>query len=355
MATASQSSLRESYFEFSNSVASFFLGKKEFGETAGYKMVSVDEIGVRDNNGECHFYAHVIERDYNAVHSADEDPDDPLIHCNWVLQVPNDVWASIRGSMPAHFRGVVPDQGVFYFTATQMPVSGDIRSLLSGQSQVVYTANHFAVKWLKPDADDPGAKDPSMRFKTPESPFEFWTHGSRRQVLDATIQEITAKLNDYPPGEQVSLQQRLAILNEAKLRENTFETAQKRLEAQKTKLRDAETRFNLNPTNEIEIRRFTNDSQKISEQIQKLQTTIAEAKAELERFKMTNKQSLPHSYFEATLQAGFSINYGSFMHVKRLTTDGNVLSSGLAALPPTQEQAILFGHVREADTVHKPY
>ncbi len=356
-ATAAQISLRDTYFAFSNSLAPFFLGKKEYGTTAGYTSVEVEEIGVRDQNGECHCYAHVIHRlDLrNLGHSADEDPDDPLMHYTSRLQVPNDVWASISSSMPAHFKGVVPDQGVFYFKATQMPISGDIRSLLSGQSQVVYTANHFAVTWLRPDADDPSVKEPSMRFKTPESPFEIWTHGSRRQVLYATIQKVTTSLNSLPLGERALLQQRLTILQGAEQIENAYETAQKRLAAQEKKLIDAHTRFNLNPTDANEIRRFANDSKNISQQIQKFQGILAKTEQDLMNYKAANKESLPHSYYEATLQAGFTINYGSFLHTKRLATNGNVLSTGLTALPPTREEADLLAKVREENSVHKPY
>lgn len=303
-------------------------------------------------DGQFYFVCHVAEsfKTAQAYNCGDFTiPAHPILLFGEPFHIETSVMNQIRQQFPLHHVGKVPFQVALAIQPKSAPShsSPHIASLFSGHP---IETNRYTVSVMNPVGTE------SLSFRANSFPIQFWTHGSRYQVIRTALANEQAKPS--PNGELVS------IYEQACQQEQNYLTANEQLKAlQKDDEKKAKTlekeeqaliqlRSNSRvPAQAIQRKQQVVDQLKIEKgtlegQVIAAQQALSTIDAAINQLKETHFEMLPHSYREATFQLALDLDL----------PNGNVIYKQYNGVTKTFESCTDEDrHIRYGNDVHIPY
>lgn len=302
-------------------------------------------------NGQFYFVCHIAESFKTAQAYNCEDstmPEHPILLYGEPFHIQASVMNQIRQQFPPHHVGKVPFQIALAIQPKSAPSHfADLPALLSGHP--IDTA-HFTVSVMNTVGTE------SLSFRADTFPLQFWTHGSRFQVIQTAFTNEQAKPSPNPElltiyGLACQLEQNLLNANVQ------FKAAQKDFDKKVSDIAKEEQsliRLQSNPrvpADTIQRKQQAVDQLKadkglLEAQVTTAQQAIAAADHAIIELKKEHFDKFPHSYREATFQLALDLDL----------PDGTVVYKQYNGATGKFESCTdTDRHIRYGNDVHIPY
>jgi len=328
------------------------LGKESYGEPPpGFERAWRVFIGTM-LDGQFYFVCHIAEsfKTAQAYNCGDSTiPAHPILLFGEPFHIETSIMNQIRQQFPLHHVGKVPVQVALAIQprSAPSPSSPHLASLFSGQP---IETDHYTVSVMSPVGTE------SLSFRANSFPLQFWTHGSRYQVIRTALVNEQDKAS--PNGELVAIYEQACQLEQNYLTANEqLKTSQKNRERKATTLaKEEQALIQLQsdsrvPAEAIQRKQQVVDQLKIEKgtlegQVTAAQQALSTIDADINQFKETHFEMLPHSYREATFQLALDLEL----------PNGNVIYKQYNGVTKTFESCTDEDrHIRYGNDVHIPY
>lgn len=305
-------------------------------------------------NGQLHYVCHITQdfktaRAYNCVDST--TPTYPALLWGEPFHIKKEMMDQIRAQFPAHHAGNVPFQAALAITPSSAASDPeqDLTNLFSGHIDTLETPN-YRLSLLAPTGTQ------SLSFREDGFPIQFWTHASRHQVIETAYNNACA-CPDSDPAIVALYGQAYKLEDEHEQAMQNLKTLEKELEKKENALTKEETSLlklagnarvpeRVKDQKKQRIAQLERDIQTLKAQIAAAKQTVAQARADIDHFKASHFDKLPHSYREATFQLAFDTELPDDSVVYKQYNS----ETGAFELSTDADRAVRYGN-----DVHIPY
>lgn len=291
-----------------------FLGETFTGETPeGFQNAWRIFLGTIVE-GQFYFVCHIVEGFHTIGARNCEDstiPKYPVLLYGERFHIKKNVMDQIKQEFPSYHQGKVPFQTALAITPRDIPSysTPQLTSLFSERS--VATPN-YNVSVMTPVGTE------SLSFRLCNFPLQFWTHGSRYQVIHTALENERAE--PIQNQERINLYQDACNLEKNRLNaEEQRRTSQKELEKKnKTFIKEnnslQDLKKNPNATQQGIQRKqdivnsLTVEISNLEGEIKGAEQALHEMDGAIAQLKQEHSEELPNSYREATFQIALDLD-----------------------------------------------